>query len=473
MHSTTTINLANIKLSQQLSFLKEKQFNGELQIISPRGIIWRLYFCLGRLFWVDGGRADRKSWYRHLKQYFSQLDRESLATLKQNSSGCDRYLTLAAYLEKQIIDLQQVKELIQTKVEEILFDILQQETYHSLQYSSDYHCCSFNKINSMLDKPLTLINPEEALKISKLAWAKWVEKGLGFWSPHLVVTLAKSRVTIANISPELFELLDGQNTLRDLTFLTGDNLLELAISLMTYFNKGILQYLEPEEFENNPEKKYPQQIQSIDDDSTTSLTLNTTRQSPLIVAIDNELEICQSLGKIIEEAGYRFISIENSWQAIPGLVSCQPDAILLAANMPFVKGYEILEQLRRVPHLQDKPVIMITEGIIGWLRAKLVLQVQANVSKPINSAKLLPTLKKLLSKNLLDKSSRSLIKYRGITYNLPRKKYRLYFSKSCVEKFSKKYRGIPYFSSKNELITVELEENFNNNTETNFTDNNL
>ena len=470
MHSTTTINLANIKLSQQLSFLKEKQFNGELQIISPRGIIWRLYFCLGRLFWVDGGRADRQSWYRHLKQYFSQLDRESLATLKRNSSACDRYLTLAAYLEKQIIDLQQVKELIQTKVEEILFDILQQETYHSLQYSSDYHCCSFNEINSMLDKPLTLINPEEALKISKLAWAKWVEKGLGFCSPHLVVTLAKSRVTIANISPELFELLDGQNTLRDLAFLTGDNLLELASSLMTYFNKGILQYLEPEEFENNPEKKYPQQIQSIDDDSTTSLTLNTTRQSPLIVAIDNELEIWQSLGKIIEEAGYRFISIEDSWQAIPGLVSCQPDAILLAANMPFVKGYEILEQLRRVPHLQDKPVIMITEGIIGWLRAKLVLQVQANLSKPIDPAKLLPTLKRLLSKNLLDKSSRSLIKYRGITYTFPRKKYRLYFSKSCVEKFSKKYRGISYYSSKNELITVELEENFNNNTETNCTE---
>ena len=470
MHSTT-INLANIKLSQQLSFLKEKQFNGELQIISPRGIIWRLYFCLGRLFWVDGGRADRQSWYRHLKQYFSQLDKESLATLKRNSSGCDRYLTLAAYLEKQIIDLQQVKELIQTKVEEILFDILQQETYHSLQYSSDYNCCSYKKINSMLDKPLTLINPEEALKISQLAWAKWVEKGLGFWSPHLIVTLANSRGTIANISPELFSLLDGQNTLRDLAFLTRDNLVELASYLMTYLNKGLLQSLEPEEFENKPEKKYPQQIQSIekenDDDATTSLKLNTIHQSPLIVAIDNEGEICQSLGKIVEEAGYRFISIEDSWQALPRLVSYQPDVILLAANMPLVKGYEILEQLRRVPHLQDKPVIMITEGIIGRLRAKLVVQVQANLSKPIDPAKLLATLKRLLSKNLLDKSSQSLVKYRGVTYNLPRQKYRLDLSKSCVEKFSKKYRGIPYYSSKNELITVELEENFDNNTETN------
>ncbi|MGF1486529.1 MAG: response regulator [Prochloraceae cyanobacterium] len=479
--STSTINLTNLKLSQQLSYLKEKQFNGELKITSPRNIIWRLYFCLGRLFWVDGGRAALQSWHRHLKHYFPQLDRESLAILKENHSGCDRYLILADYLEKNTIELQQVKELIQTKVEEILFDLLQQETYHSLEYSIDSNCCSSAKISYMSAKPLALIHPEEAFKKSKLVLAKWVEKGLGFWSPHLVVTIANSELNFSNIiSPELVNLLDGKNSLLDIAFLTGDNLIELASSLITYVNKGILQFIEPEqlsEFEERATKIYPQEIKSpqADSDRNSSLNFNNNCQSALIVAIDNDPGKCQFLGNIVKKTGNRFISIEDSWQAVPRLISYQPDAILLAANMSIVSGYEILSQLERVDRLKNTPVILLTDNIVDCIRAKLLKNVSANISKPLDSNLLLKIIKKLLSENSSDSSDLSTPKYRGVAYDRIRAKYRSFLSSKITSKNSEnKYRGISYISTTKELINVELKQNRlkNNNEEIDCPENN-
>ena len=120
MSINSTIDLVSNKLSQQLSFLKEQQFNGELQVTSSRAIVWKLYFCLGRLFWVDGGEADRQSWRRYLQKYFWQLDRKDFTVLDRSSCGCDRHLILADYANKNLIDLQQVKELIHTNFAQII-----------------------------------------------------------------------------------------------------------------------------------------------------------------------------------------------------------------------------------------------------------------------------------------------------------------------------------------------------------------
>ncbi len=447
MQSNTTLHTLNSQLFQQLSILKEQRFNGELQISSPRGIIWKLYFCLGRLFWVDGGEGDRKSWQRHLKQYFCELDRESLAALEQNSCGCDRQLMLAAYLEKKLINLQQVKEFIQTKVEEIFFDLLQQETYHSLEYNTNSLDCNSEKISCMVAKPLTLINPEATFKDSKLAWDKWIAKGLGFWSPHSLVAITDSRVTLVNISRELLELLNGKNTLRDLAFLTQDNLVELAGYLLIYVHQGLLQFIESGAVDEEALAKQNQQMLSID--NNISLNSNTDRKLPLIVAVNNNREVCQFLEKIVKEIGCRFISIEDSWQAVPRLVAYQPDAILLAGNMPVVNGYQILAQLRRVPHLKNTPIIVLADSIVDRLRAKLLGIVTVNLDRPEDCILLLKIIKKLFSESSVRNSSRFITKYRGVVYKRASKKFKLSGVKFYRRNKIKKYRGVVYSNNIN------------------------
>jgi len=438
MSINSRLDLVSNKLSQQLSFLKEQQFNGELQVTSSRGIVWKLYFCLGRLFWVDGGEADRQSWRRYLQKYFWQLDRKDFTVLDRSSCGCDRYLVLADYANKNLIDLQQVKELIHTKIAEILFDILQQETYSSLDCSNSYICCNSDKIQSMLSKPLTLINPEEALQKTKLVWQDWIAKGLGLWSANSLVTMTCSQVSANNLYPELLKLINGKNTLRDIAFATEINVIELASYLLTYVNQGILQFIELTTFNERQDRgkkceKISSGVCEIEFNS------NADRQLPLIVAVNNNQEVSQSLATSIKEIGCHFVSIEESWQALPKLVSYHPDVILLAANMPVVNGYQIISQLRRVPHLKNTPIILIADSIADRLRAKLLGIPTINLDQKKDYILLFKIVKKIFLKNNNNKKNKIVMKYRGVIYVKNINKFKLSKLKSFSQNRRKKY----------------------------------
>ena len=73
-------------------------------------------------------------------------------------------------------------------------------------------------------------------------------------------------------------------------------------------------------------------------------------------------------------AGYRFVAINDSEDAIPALLERQPDLIFLDIVMPGVNGYDLCAQLRKYPEFKKTPIIFLTSnsGIIDRLRAKLV-----------------------------------------------------------------------------------------------------
>ena len=334
---------------------------------------------------------------------------------------------------KNLIDLQQVKELIRTKVAETLFDILQQETYSSLDYTRDYICCNSDKIQSMLSKPLTLINPEEALKETKLVWQDWIAKGLGLWSANSLVTMTSPEVSANNLYPELLKLINGKNTLRDIAFATEINVIELASYLLTYVNQGILQFIELETFKELQEQETKcEQISS--GACEIEFNSNADRQLPLIIAVNNNKELSQSLAASIKEIGCHVVSIEESWQALPKLVSYQPDVILLAANMPVVNGYQIIAQLRRVPHLKNTPIILIADSIADRLRAKLLGIPTINLDENKDYILLFKILKKIFSENNINKKNNSVMKYRGVVYA----KSTNQFKSSRLKSFSQK-----------------------------------
>jgi DNA-binding response OmpR family regulator len=97
--------------------------------------------------------------------------------------------------------------------------------------------------------------------------------------------------------------------------------------------------------------------------------------------------------QICAHAGYRFISIQDSFKALPDLISNKPDIIFLDLGMPIVNGYEICSQIRRVSILKDIPVIILTgrDGLIDRMRAKVV-GATAFLTKPIDIEEIVTTL---------------------------------------------------------------------------------
>lgn len=114
------------------------------------------------------------------------------------------------------------------------------------------------------------------------------------------------------------------------------------------------------------------------------------------------------MGRILAPAGYRFINIRDSIQALPMLLEHKPDLIFLDLLMPVANGYEVCAQIRRVSSFRNTPVIIITssDGIVDRVRAKIVGS-SGFLAKPIEPGKVLSVVQQYLPVSPLAVSGRS------------------------------------------------------------------
>lgn len=93
--------------------------------------------------------------------------------------------------------------------------------------------------------------------------------------------------------------------------------------------------------------------------------------------------------QIITNAGYRFMSIQESITAILTLITNSPYFVFLDLDMPIANGYKLCTQIRRISKLKDIPVVILTgnDGIVDRVRAK-VAGATAFLTKPIEIEKI-------------------------------------------------------------------------------------
>ncbi|MHA1569270.1 MAG: sigma-54-dependent transcriptional regulator [Alphaproteobacteria bacterium] len=77
-----------------------------------------------------------------------------------------------------------------------------------------------------------------------------------------------------------------------------------------------------------------------------------------ILIVDDEPDICQTLGGILEDEGYRVVSVPSGEKALEVIGNHPPDLVFLDIWMPGMDGLETLEKIKEIaPFLQ---VIMIS-----------------------------------------------------------------------------------------------------------------
>jgi chemotaxis family two-component system response regulator PixG len=101
--------------------------------------------------------------------------------------------------------------------------------------------------------------------------------------------------------------------------------------------------------------------------------------------------------RILTEAGYQFVGIQDSIQALPTLLEKKPGLIFLDLVMPIANGYEICAQIRRVSVFKDVPIVILTsnDGIIDRVRAKFVGS-SGFLAKPVDADRVLTVARKVL-----------------------------------------------------------------------------
>ncbi len=367
---TSGTNIYNDNLFRVLKSFEKKQFTGWLDAEASNGQTWRIYFCLSRLVWADGGLHPHRSWWRHITQYCPQIDYNKEKIKDLDSFECWNYHILAVLIRRDLISKDEATELIQNKVYEVLFDIIQLEQKISIKYIPKLASADF-LWESGLKFSIVLLRIDRVIQSVKNSWEEWLGKDLSLVFPNLAPMIKDDLALKQGVKDVVYhnfnKLFKGKLSLRDLAMMMNQDLLRLSYSISGYLKKEWLELLE---------------IPDLSPENTPFLGANLESQNPekflnsdeiLIVCIDDSPQIHKIMKQIINKAGYRYLGIESPLQALPTLISSPPDLIFLDIGMPTINGYELLAQIRRISKLKEVPIIMLTssDGILDRMRSKV------------------------------------------------------------------------------------------------------
>ena len=121
------------------------------------------------------------------------------------------------------------------------------------------------------------------------------------------------------------------------------------------------------------------------------------RHKLLIAYIDDSISAYKNIELFLTQQGYQSYGVQDPLKIMTTLIKHKPDLIFLDLSMPMANGYEICQQIRRTPSLQDVPVVILTakDGLFDRMRAKAI---GANefLSKPIAHTDIIRVLEKYL-----------------------------------------------------------------------------
>ena len=386
MTATVVQHSTAIRLIQQLAIQNQDQLTGQLNVSAASGERWSLYFCVGRLIWATNYSHPVRSLRRQLSAYCPEFDFGTLAVRESDRFVCWDYQVVWVLLKRNILDKEKAIAIIEQTITDVLFDLFQQERREPLQFETIHH-----EALSILRMQIVAVNLKQAIKRAKLAFDEWKEAGLAQVSPNLIPIIRNLEALQENVPVKAFEQLrnkvNGQRTLRELSILTKIDMTRLTKSLAPYIRKRWIDLIPGEEIEKpglTPARTPPGPAAR-------------PRNKPLIACVDDSPQLCEQLGKIIESAGYEFISITDSVQALPILLEKRPQLIFLDLVMPVANGYEVCTQLRRMSQFAETPIVILTgnDGVVDRVRAKMV-KASDFLGKPIDREKLLATVRKFV-----------------------------------------------------------------------------
>lgn len=375
--------LSTSQLTTQFQIAAKSHFSGRVDFCTTDGRQWSLYFRLGRLIWTAGSEHRFRRWYRLLKQFCPTIQPESLHLREKDFPFYWEYLVLSVLFKRQHISREQAIALIQAVACEALFDLL----YAGEQITKSD--CVYQK-QEEFDDPIAPFNAEQLLLQVQRDLNDWHNAGLVHYSPNAAPVIKRPEELKQCVSARTYQTLEtlitNNVTLRDLARATGQELLNLTRVLVPHFQRDLIG------LNQIPDLPIPGSTGSPETPGT-----STDPNAPLIVCIDDSPTVCQAMEHIMQSAGYRYFSIEDSVHALPLLLEKKPSLIFLDLVMPIASGYEICAQIRRISVFKTIPIVILTgkDGIIDRVRAKVV-GASDFLAKPIDAAKVLEIVQQYL-----------------------------------------------------------------------------
>lgn len=124
---------------------------------------------------------------------------------------------------------------------------------------------------------------------------------------------------------------------------------------------------------------------------------NAEGEKPVVLVVEDDPDIRETLAQILEEEGYQPLIAENGQEALRRLEEGpRPRMILLDLMMPIMDGWQFREAQRKDPKIASIPVVVISAD--GNVRQN-ALKIGANghIRKPVGIEELLDVVQRFVS----------------------------------------------------------------------------
>jgi twitching motility two-component system response regulator PilG len=336
---------------------------------------WFVFFINGQIAYA----ADNNSGLGRLRDYLNRYTPkgvlEQIDLPKIAATNAPEYAYLWALIENDIITPSQAKSIIQSMIQETLFDLC-----------SLHHGSFIFEIAPSLSPQLTTLEIAPIITTIMKQLQEWKQFHPHIYSPNQCLTISDAVHLSSAIPSQTFQTLslwaDGKTSLRQLARYLNRDILTVAKAIYPYIQQGLIQLSSPNYDQQNP----------LDD-----LNIQYVAKIPQIICIDDDITI----GKIVEDILSKYncvvTAINDPIDALSRVFKIKPDLIFCDIAMPNLDGYEICAMLRRSTVFRSTPLIMLTgmDGFIDRVRARMVGATDY-LTKPFGETELLILMEKYI-----------------------------------------------------------------------------
>lgn len=116
-----------------------------------------------------------------------------------------------------------------------------------------------------------------------------------------------------------------------------------------------------------------------------------------VLVVDDAVTMRQMVSFTLKRGGYEVIEAEHGQDALDKLQSATVDLVITDLNMPVMDGITLIQNLRKLASMKNKPILMLTtEGLASKKEAGKAAGATGWIVKPFDPEKLLQTLAKVL-----------------------------------------------------------------------------
>jgi twitching motility two-component system response regulator PilG len=345
---------------------------------------WFVFFLNGQIIYT-GGTGDNLSRlrdYLHRYKLETALDQSRVSAIA--TVNAPEYGHLWTLLENHILTPAQGRSIIQSMVQETLFDLL---SLHQGSFIFEVSPALSPQLTTLEIGPLVI-------KIMKQV-QEWKQLHTHIQSPDQYPLITNPNQLRTALTENTFNTLerwvDGKTSIRQMARYLNRDILTIAKVLYPYVQQGLVQllYSSKEDFSG----------------SKRDLKISQQNKVPRIVCIDDGATIRKTVEYILDNHGYEATAISNPLKALSLVFQLKPDLILCDIAMPELDGYEICAMLRKSTAFRQTPIVMLTgkDGFIDRVKARMVGATDY-LTKPFGENELLTLVEKYVGLGYPDRS---------------------------------------------------------------------